>query len=147
MARDELGDRLRVAGVAPPLAGGFAGPRDHRGEQDEGSHGHTRCNQWSGECPKRLGDDDGIHLTRRRCGDRIGVIARTGVLVMKRKRWGQGAVPTPAQRFDRRSVDARIDSRARDQDERRHPAITGIVLSAASAAIRSAGRRCRRRTR
>ena len=31
----QRGARLRLAGVVPPLAGGLAWARDHRGEEDE----------------------------------------------------------------------------------------------------------------
>jgi hypothetical protein len=120
MALDELSDRRRMPGVAPPFPGGLPGPRNHGREQDEGCRAQLPRDQGAGKRAKRLRDDGDIRFIRSRLDDCIGVITGARVLVVKRKGRGQAMVATVAQRFDGRAVDARIRSRAGYQDERGH---------------------------
>lgn len=58
VAVEELGDRLRVPGVPPPLAGGLAGRRDHWRVQNEQPRAELLGRERAGERAERLRDDD-----------------------------------------------------------------------------------------
>ena len=59
---ENVDDRFLMPGVAPPFARCLARPGDHGRQQDELRDGYSRCDQGSGECSERLGNDDGLGI-------------------------------------------------------------------------------------
>ena len=96
------------------------GPGDHRSDEDELGHRRARRRQRASEGAERLGHDDEFAVSGQRTDDGVGMIAGRRVRIAERQRRRQAAVAQRAQRLDRRVVDARVSSRAGNEDKGRH---------------------------
>jgi hypothetical protein len=111
------------AGVAPPVARGFTGQRDHRVDQDQQADRSARARYRRGEAAHRLrGHHDVVVMAADGGDDRIGVFRQPGRLVSSGQVHRDRLVAASAEfRNDPMPVPRRA-ARAGNEDEHAHEA-------------------------
>ena len=116
----QRGARLRLAGVVPPLAGGLARARDHRGEEDEQVDGAARADDRGAEPGQRLGHEDEVRAVTDGVDDGLDVGVETGRVVGSGQLDGDDVVTAPAQLRLDAVPEPRVAAGTGDEPERRH---------------------------
>jgi hypothetical protein len=108
------------AGVAPPVARGFTGQRNHRVDQDQQADRGARARYRRGEAAHRLRDHHDVVMAADGGDDRIGVFRQPGRLVSSGQVYRDRLVAASLQLGNDPMPVPRRAARAGNEDEHAH---------------------------